>query len=191
MYRAIPRSRFTPGQPITRSQGRRLPGNVSYLADNLWEFARPPGMPSRRHAVYASPTPELALQNAVPEGGRMDEYVACLLEFDYRPAMIQLTVSDARYHPDIRRLQRIVNEQLRDWGAGGIGIKMALAPLFLPGIAKDELAAAMAGEPLLEKIVREAAAAVTLWSPAPSTVSPDGELFFEIAEDNFYTLQAV
>lgn len=191
IYRAVPRARLTPGQPIHRNPGRRLPGNVSYLADNLWEYTRPAGMPSRRHAVYASPTPELALQNASADVLRQSEYVACRLDFHVQPPMIQLTVSDARYHPDIRRLQQMVNEGLRDWHAGDLGGKLALAPLFLPGVTREELDAAMAREPLLERAVRELAAAVTLWTPAPGEVSADGELFFEIADDNFYTLQPV
>ena len=190
IYRAVPRSRFVPGEELRRNPGRRLPSHVSYLADNLWEFTRPPGMPSRRHAVYASPTPELALQNAAG-GLQQHEYVACVLEFRYQPAMIQLTVSDARHHPDIKRLQQVVNDSLRNWSAGELGSKLALAPLFLPGVDRDELKAAMAMDPLLDKVVRTAAAEVRLWSPAPDAVSPDGELFFEIAEDNFYTLQPV
>jgi hypothetical protein len=191
IYRAVPASEVNAGLPVRRNPGRRLPGNVSYLADNLWEFARPAGMPSRRHAVYASPTPALALQNATAGGLRQDEYVACRLEFHHEPPVIQLTVSDARYHPDIRRLQQSVNNTLGEWSAGDIGSKLALAPLFLPGVTREELAAAMAGDPLLDRVVRTAVAAVTLWSPEPGAVSPDGELFFEIGDDNFYTLQPV
>jgi hypothetical protein len=190
IYRAVPKSRCVPGQEIRRSQGRRLPSHVSYLADNLWEFTRPAGMPSRRHAVYASPTPELALQNAAG-GLPRHEYVACVLEFHYQPSMIQLTVSDARDHPDIKRLQQVVNESLRDWSSGELDSKLALAPLFLPGVTREDLGAAMARAPLLDSVVRKAAAEVTLWTPGPDTISPDGELFFEIAEDNFYTLQPV
>jgi hypothetical protein len=150
IYRAVPRSKCTPGQEIRRSEGRRLPSHVSYLADNLWEFTPPPGMPSRRPAVYASPTPELALQNAAG-GLPRHEYLACVLEFHYRPAIIQLTVSDARHHPDIKRLQQVVNESLRDWSATELERKLALAPLFLPGVTREELAAAMGRDRLSEE----------------------------------------
>lgn len=174
-----------------RNPGRRLPGNVPYLVDNLWEYTRPDDKPSRRHAVYASPTPELALENAVAGGRRPDEYVACRLEFDHEPAMIQLAVSDARYHPDIRRLQQMVNQALREWAGNDLGNKLALAALFLPGITKQELGLAAIGNALLGQLVQEASAAITFWSPEPGVVSPDGELFFEIAEDNRYWLHPV
>jgi len=189
IFRAVPRSSLEAGKDMRRNPGRRLPGNIPYLVDNLWEYTRPRHKPSRRHAVYASPTPELALQNAIAGGLRPDEYVACRLDFHVEPAMMQLIVSDARHHPDVRRLQQLVNRTLGQLAGAGIADKLALAPLFLPGITKDELAAAMAAEPLLDRLVRQAADVVTLWSPAADAVSPDGELFFEIADDNFYTLQ--
>ncbi|QOL48539.1 hypothetical protein [Massilia litorea] len=191
IYRAIPRATFEAGKELRRNPGRRLPSVIPYLVDNLWEYARPDGQPSRRHAVYASPTPQLALQNAAAGALRQDDYLACRLTFHYQPAMIQLSTSDARHHPDVRQLQHLVNSRLREWAAGGLGDKLALAPLFMPGVTRGELAAAMAAEPALAKVVEEAAAAVTLWSPAPGAVSPDGELFFEIADDNFYVLHPV
>lgn len=191
MYRAVPREALQPGVEMRRNPGRRLPGNVPYLVDNLWEYARPDDRPSRRHAVYASPTPELALQNAIAGGFAPDQYVACRLAFRYAPAIIQLSVSDARYHPDIRRLQQLVNKALRDWAGQPLQDKLALAPLFLPGIGREELQVAAAGDALLGELLRSAAAAVTIWSPQPGQVNPDGELFFEIAEDNAYTLEPV
>lgn len=191
IYRAVPAATFTAGRQLRRNPGRRLPGNVPYLVDNLWEYARPAGMPSRRHAVYASPTPQLALQNAIAGGLQQDAYLACRVEFHIEPPMIQLTRSDARHHPDILRLQQRVNGALKDMAAADVAVILALAPLFLPGITHDELAAARDGQPALDRLVREAAAAVTSWSPAPSEVSADGELFFEILDDNFYTLHPV
>jgi hypothetical protein len=191
LYRAVPRDTLQAGVNMHRNPGRRLPGNVPYLVDNVWEYVRPDDMPSRRHAIYASPTPELALQNAIAGGLAPDEYVACRLAFRYQPALIQLTVNDARHHPDIRRLQQLVNKELRHWAAHALQAKLSLAPLFLPGISKDELGSAAAGDALLDALLRKAAGAVTIWSPDPGKVNPDGELFFEIAEDNFYTLDPV
>ncbi|GGX77149.1 hypothetical protein GJV26_16765 [Massilia dura] len=161
------------------------------MVDNLWEFTRPADKPSRRHAVYASPTPQLALKNAAAGALAQDQYVACELRFRHAPAMIQLTVSDARDHPDIRKIQSLVNQQLKDWAAGSLQDKLGLAPLFLPGVTQEELASAMAGNAHLDELVRQAAAAVTIWSADPVTVSPDGVLFFEITEDNAYTLHPV
>jgi hypothetical protein len=191
LYRAVRRSTLNAGQENLRNPGRRLPGNVSYLVDNLWEFTRPAGKPSRRHAVYASPTPQLALENASAGALGQDQYAACELRFRYQPAMIQLTVSDARYHPDIRNIQSLVNQELREWASGSLQDKLALAPLFLPGVTREELGSAMAGHPQLHELVRKAAAEVTIWTPDAAEVTPDGELFFEIADDNSYTLYPV
>lgn len=154
------------------------------------EYMRPADMPSRRHAVYASPTPELALQNATAGGLAPDAYVACRLAFHYQPVIIQLTVEDVRYHPDIRRLQQLVNKDLRHWAGNALQAKLALAPLLLPGIAREELTAA-AEDALLGQLLRKASEAVTIWRPEPGKVNPDGELFFEIADNNFHTLEPV
>lgn len=191
LYRAVPATRLRPGEKIYRHEGRRLPGNVPYLVDNLWEYTRPHDGPSRRHGVYASPTPELALQNAIAGGLPPSGYVACRLAFHYEPAVMQLTVSDARHHPDIRTLQQLVNRELGDRAGAGLADKLALAALFLPGVTRQELADAMAAAPLLDDLVRKAAAAVTFWSITPDQVAQDGELFFEIALDNYYTLDPV
>ncbi|PQO94297.1 hypothetical protein C5614_20410 [Massilia phosphatilytica] len=117
--------------------------------------------------------------------------MACRLAFHYEPAVMQLTVSDARHHPDIRTLQQLVNRELGDRAGAGLADKLALAALFLPGVTRQELADAMAAAPLLDDLVRKAAAAVTFWSITPDQVAQDGELFFEIALDNYYTLDPV
>lgn len=191
LYRAVRRATLKDGQEILRHSGRRLPSNVSYMVDNLWEFTRPADRPSRRHAVYASPTPQLALENAAAGALAKDQYVACELRFRYEPAMIQLTKKDAREYSDLRKIQSLVNEQLGKQAAAGLQDKLALAPLFLPGVTKEELASAMAGNAQLNELVQQAAALVTIWTPDPAAISPDGELFFEIADDNWYTLHPV
>lgn len=88
----------------------RIPSNVPYVVDNLWEWLRPEDMPSRRHAIYASPTPELALANASAALAPGEIYVACRVIV--APAHIrvaQLAVRDAREHPDIRTVSRWVS----------------------------------------------------------------------------------
>lgn len=191
LYRAVPAATLRPGEKKYRHDGRRLPGNIPYLVDNLWEYTRPDDKPSRRHAVYASPTPELALQNATADGLPPSGYVACRLAFHREPALMQLTVSDARHHRDIRALQQLVNRELGEGAGDDLANKLPLAALFLPGVTRHELAATMADAPVLENLVRKAAAIVTFWSVTPDQVAQDGELFFEIASDNFYTLEPV
>jgi hypothetical protein len=186
LFRAVPKQQLQPGARLHRVPGRRLPANIPYPVDNLWEFTRPPTLPSRRHAVYASTSPALALKNASAVKGEADAYVACRIEFHIRPPMVQLSVPDAREHSDVGHLQKLINERLRQWAGAEVPVKQPLAALFLPGVTKHELLIAMEASVLLADLVAEAAAKVGLWQAAPVA---DGELFFEIAEDNFYVLQ--
>lgn len=188
LYRAVPCRQYQENVLMHRIPGARLPSNVPYLVDNIWEFARPPHRPSRRNAVYASPTPELALKNASAALEAGDTYLACRLEFRYEPPVIQLSVSDARYHPDLQNVQRLVTQRLQRQGISGMHALMPCAALFLPGVTKVELKASMADSALLEGLVSEAAAIVRLWDDAPAS---DGELFFEVAEDNHYVLRPI
>lgn len=189
IFRAVRLDTFDPERVHTRHSSQRLPGNVPYLIDNLWEFARPQGRPSRRHAVYASPTVELALAGAHPGGPAVNQYLACRVVFRNEPQIFQLSVPDARHHPDVKRLQRLVHDRLANWSERGLDSKLALAPLFMPGTTRKELSIAMENNPELRAIVEEVAAAVTMWSDAPDLLR--GEIIFEIDEDNAYTLQPV
>lgn len=187
IYRAIPKENVD--KPVERNDGRRLPSHVSYLADNLWELTRPAHLPSRRNALYASRTPELALASGVdrtPLG-----LVACRMVFAHPPSIYQLPVKDAKEHEDIGVLQKAVNRKLRDWNNEGIVSKLALAPLFLPGISKKELQAAMRENALLREVVEDAITRVTFWSADQATVASTGELFFELVDGNTATLHPV
>lgn len=189
-FRAVPAAAYTPGQEQRRYPGRRLPSNIPYMVDNLWEFTRPPERPSRRHAVYASPSPELALRYAVAGGAARAGYIACEMKFRQDPAFMQLSVEDAKLHADILALQQFVNRQLGSWSALALECKRELAPLFLPGVTRAELLDAMAGSAMLASLVQESAALVSFWWP-DGAVRETGELFFEIDDDNAYTLEAV
>ena len=189
-FRAVPTAQYMPGEALRRYPGRRLPSNIPYMVDNLWEFTRPAERPSRRHAVYASPSPELALTYAVAGGAERSGYIACEMKFQKEPTFIQLSVEDAKLHPDILVLQQCVNRKLSSWSALAVDHKIALAPLFLPGVTRPELLDAMSASELLTELVREAANRVTFWWPQ-GAVKDTGELFFEIDEDNAYTLAPV
>lgn len=189
-FRAIPSAQYMPSEAQRRHPGRRLPSNIPYMVDNLWEFTRPAERPSRRHAVYASPSLELALTYAVAGGAARSAYVACEIKFQKSPTYIQLPVEDAKLHPDVLMLQQFVNRKLGSWSALALDRKIELAPFFLPGIVRSELLEAMDASGLLAEIVNEAAARVTFWWPQ-GVIKDTGELFFEIDEDNAYTLEAV
>lgn len=85
-FRAIPTAQYTAGQVQRRHPGRRLPSNIPYMVDNLWEFTMPSERPSRRHALYASPSPQLALTYAIAGGAARAGYIACEMKFRKDPA---------------------------------------------------------------------------------------------------------
>lgn len=95
LFRAVAQKHYEEGKIIQRNPGRRLPSNIPYLVDNLLEFARPQEKPSRRHSVYASPTPELALRYAVADGADQSKYLVCELRCAKTPAIMQLSRQDA------------------------------------------------------------------------------------------------
>jgi hypothetical protein len=186
IFRAVPHAAFNPEREYRRHPGTRLPANVPYLVDNLWEFTRPDAMPSRRKSVYASPTAALALDGAAGVGRPKDGFIVCRVECRGAPKTFQLSVADARYHPDVKILQKAVHDKLAGPVAVGFEDKLALAPLFVPGMTRAELQAAMDGNAGLRGLVMELAALVALWKDTPDSAL--GELFFEIDEDNAYTL---
>lgn len=189
IFRAVPHAGFNPEREYRRHPGTRMPANVPYLVDNLWEFTRPDDMPSRRKSVYASPTAALALDGAAGVMQPKDDYIACLVECRSAPKTFQLSVADARYHPDVKKLQKAVHDKLAGPVTVGLEEKLALAPLFVPGMTRDELQTAMEGNAGLRALVMELAVLVTLWKDTPNLA--EGELFFEIYENNAYHLYPV
>lgn len=189
MFRAVRRDDFDRARVHVLRPGHRLPGNVPYLIDNLWEYARPAARPSRRAAVYASPTPELALAGASASPDSANKYVVCQVKLQGPARLFQLSVSDARYHRDLKQLQTLVHSELGQWGERGLDRKLALVALFLPGTGKLEMDEAAEGNPDLCAIVEKAKAAVTLWTDAPSP--SDGEIIFELEPHSTYMLDPI
>lgn len=140
--------------------------------------------------MYASPSAELALVYAVAGGAERSGYVACQIQFQKAPAFMQLLVEDAKLHPDVMVLRQFVNRRLGSWSALPFARKREMAPLFVPGVTRAELLEAMEATELLAEVAREATSRVTFWWPQ-GTVAETGELFFEIDDDNAYTLEAV
>ena len=161
----------------------RAPSNVPYLIDNLWEWLRPSGFPSRRTAAFASPTVALAAASA--NGLAADAWG---VEFLDGQTAVQITngrkPEDARYHEDIRRLTRLI---VRDWlGTSWSGLpannRGPEAILFLPCATKTEIGEAIAASKLLNaEMVRENStfwSDVTTFEGAESAPHPSGEIFF-------------
>lgn len=190
LFRAVPAGSLEePAQVHRRHPGRRLPSNIPYFIDNLWEYARPAGMPSRRHAIYASPTAELALVNASAGMLERSGYQVCELVFHRAPKQLQLNVPDARDHKDVRALKWLVSSKLpKDWPEYDLEDKRGLEPLFMPGVMKSEIKQRLNWDPLFKEIVTSSLEMITLWSSTPTN---DGEYFFEIEDDNFYHLHPI
>lgn len=134
LFRAIPASRLAEAAiGIGRQSTVRVPSNVPYVVDNLWESLRPKHMPSRRHAIYASPTVELALRNASAALRQGDEYVACRVIVDPDHIRVaHLQVKDAREHSDIRLISQWVSKYGHALAELPMAAKHKLAPLFMP-----------------------------------------------------------
>lgn len=190
IFRAVPRIGFDPTKNYRGRAETRLPGNLPYLIDNLWEYTRPTNLPSRRTAVFASPSATLALQGAIAGDRTADQYHACELNFGTPPTkLMQLSVRDARYHADLPRIQKIVNQTAGNWFGRDADSKALLAPLFMPGTTKIELARAIEVSDELRMLVEKAAASVTMWSDLPD--ENEGEIVFELEPENWFTLRAV
>lgn len=139
LYRAIPsRNLGAASMNIARQITARIPTNVPYIVDNLWEWLRPQGMPSRRHAVYASPSVELALANASAPLAEGERYSICRVLVESSLIKIaQLNVRDAREHPDIRLIGQCVRKHGRALSLLNLETKQLVAPLFMPGGGKN------------------------------------------------------
>jgi hypothetical protein len=167
----------------------RLPSNVPYLVDNLWEFLRPQDMPCRRHAVYASPSPELALECAAHPDQRA-AYTPYAVAIDGVYKVAQLDVEDARYHSDIRAVQRLAQQHQASWAGLRWETRLRLAMLFAPGCAKADWEQAMREDDVVSGVVSELRKASTFWSTAHAPLaSSRGELFFELQDGASYQLR--
>lgn len=166
--------------PFTIQPTRRPPTNIQYVVDNLWEWKRPAHLPSRRHSVFASPRPELALQSAVGENPRAFRVV-----IESGELVAQIPKSDARYIDEARKLPRDLYELLggQEFLSGPIIKKAAIAPLFCPCLTKEEVEELFRGDVLAPH--RDAVwSAIKFWdhvklfSVNDQPPYPDGEVFF-------------
>lgn len=195
LFRAIPSSQVEKARKgLSRHPTVRIPSNVPYIVDNLWEWLRPEHMPSRRHAIYASPTPQLALANASAPLGDGDHYIACRVVVDPQHVRIaQLKVRDARVHPDIKTVARWVSGQGQAIISLDSSRKQQTAQLFMPGLARDELEGLRGADSLVAQICHCLRSASTFWGDAATPMaSSEGELFFELIDPSFsYRLEPV
>jgi hypothetical protein len=121
---------------------RRPPGHVPYLVDNLWEWTRPEGYPSRRHAKFGNPDSQEALRSAKLRS--LDQVYR--VEFLGTPKIVQMkTDKDARDHDDCRTLRKRVlktldgNGKRHSWVSQDLVQKGVARLLFQPCLTKEEV----------------------------------------------------
>lgn len=170
----------------------RVPRNVPYVVDNLWEWKRPDGYPCRRHSVYASPTPELA-QESGPRDGQLYQVefkkeVNCLIG--------QLGNADSKNHPDCQKLPKLLFKLLgQGWIDGSLAGKEESGRLWIPCLRKEEVELLFHSEPLAiikDRVWDE----ISYWNDvrivsldAASLPYPQGEIFIEADEWNLVLLR--
>ena len=182
----IYRAKRSVDNPYKSRSTRRQPGNVPYLVDNLWAWTRPEGYPNRRHAAYASPSPEQAIQSA---GDKAKAYHVSF-QGDYTLAQLGTDYPDAKHHPDCRELKRQVrkaldgNEVCFSWASRAASDKDPAGQLYYPCLTAEEVEEVFRSVDALrarrDAIRREA---MKFWSDVTliegDTLANDhGELFF-------------
>ncbi len=171
------------GNPRKKCSTMRPPGNVPYMVDNLWEWKRPEGYPCRRYALFASPTPELALESAKHKGRvfRVEPRGNVLLA--------QIEEKDAKWHGDCQNLKNILRSRLMKAGWMELPLegKRDIAPLWVPCLSREEVDRLFRLEPLCD-IREEIWGHITFWDNAiPFNLGddmpfPEGEIFLEADE---------
>lgn len=189
LYRAVPNSILNEEIIYQRQNTKRIPSNIPYLIDNIWEYLRPEIMPSRRFSAYASPTKELALENAsaYTETGYIVKEVLFLND-NYKIAHIP--ISDAKYHSDINKIKKIVLDHLgKEFSDLSVIEKSKHCALFLPTIDKIELEHYFSETNENKELLLKIKEVSVFWSEAKITPqNHNGELFFELQENCSYKL---
>jgi hypothetical protein len=168
-------------------QTMRLPSNVPFLVDNLWEWKRPEEFPNRRFSVFASPDPLLA-KDLGPKNGSVFQ-----VEMAGRFKMCQLkNFSDSKFHPECKSLPKILLDCLdQKWIDADLPEKVEIGRLWIPGLKKGEIENLFDTVDGLKSIRNKLSVSIKYWSDAvlstgnPPIVNGSGEIFFE-AFDGYY-----
>jgi hypothetical protein len=182
LYRAYPNE---PPIHQPRLNTWRPPGSVPYVVDNLWEWARPEGYPTRRTAAFASPTSKEA-------GACHGEFVYCLtLQTGTLVAQLERFV-DSKLHPDVKGLPGFIRDALGpDWFSKKLASKGEEASLFCPCLHKDEIESIILESTLIPR--PELFAKIGYWSDVrlialgEEPLATSGEIFFTVPAEG-YTL---
>jgi hypothetical protein len=177
MYRAVPIIDLPAKAVLRRLPTSRVPVNISYLVDNIWERLRPHYAPSRRQAIFASPSAKQALESA-SQSGASDNVVCELIVRDVDCRVAHLSEPDAKYHRDVKHLTAVASPLFASlFHNMPDNEKLVYAPLFMPGTSA-ETTMAILRRPELAPLAA-VAASCTMWKEASFEPVPGhpGELY--------------
>ncbi len=194
MFRAVQKQGFDENKTYLAQSTRRMPSNIPYVVDNIWEWLRPEEFPSRRFAAYASPTPALALANASAVGNNPKLYQVCEVILNTPDIKIaHIPLKDAREHREISEIMRHVASRMgKDFSNMNIKEKAQHAALYMPSVSKEELELYFLSSPSAQKLGEELKEMSTFWKEASLIPrSHNGELFFEVSGNISYKLRPI
>jgi hypothetical protein len=164
----------------------RPPVSVPNVVDNLWEWARPERLPSRRFAVFGSPSPELAAEHG-PEGGEV-----YAVEFNGHVKICQVRgYRNSKHHPECVKLPILLYERLGgDFLAAAMEQKGDAGRLWLPCLTKADVERVLEESSELRGARDELLSEVRYWDDVvlvddSGPCDPEDELFFD-APDGYY-----
>jgi hypothetical protein len=164
----------------------RLPGNVPYLVDNLWEWKRPDEFPNRRNSVFASPDPGSARDSGPKKGT-----VYCV-EFvgNYKICQLKEFV-DSKLHHECKSLPKVLLDCIgQKWLDSSLSEKKEAGQLWIPGLSKAEVEYLFENVAILKSVRFKVFNSINYWNDVILINNKiqnigSGELFFE-AVDGYY-----
>ena len=180
VYRALS-TRPAPGAILkTRSNTPRPSANVPAVVDNLWEWKRADGFPSRRHAAFANARPEICPQ----QNG-----VLCRVALLAPYRLCQVTgLDDSKGHQECSSLPRFLGRTLGEsWFGFSLDQKSWAGRLWIPCLSKSEIELLFATVEPLRQVRDELWQLIRYWEgvrllESPLDADECGELFFEAHE---------
>lgn len=187
LYRAEPLNKtLLQGGSLEPRQSVRLPSNLPYVVDNLWEVMRPQHMPSRRHALYASTTPELAMTNC-SANDQGQGFMVYQLVIDGPYSIAQIRQEDARDHPDKKTIAKLIQRYQAQISDAHDTERPWIALLFMPGANQDDWDLACQKSSIAQDLAKEMKALSTFWNDAgPPSANCKGELFMQLHKGSSY-----
>ena len=164
----------------TRLDAPRPSANVPALVDNLWEWKRADGFPSRRHAAFADARFEICRQRkGVPCR------VALLAPYRLCQAV---GLEDSKEHQECSSLPKFLCKALGEsWLGSPLDQKSEAGRLWMPCLSKTEIAFLFGTVEPLRQVRDELWQLIRYWEGVRLLESPldadvRGELFFEAHE---------